>query len=99
MRIGVFGGSFDPVHEGHLRPIEDAAIRFGLSRVLYVPNCRSPHKTASPTDSRHRVAMLALALAGRSDWSISFEELDREPPSFTLDTLRAFAARWPDAEL
>ena len=99
MRIGVFGGSFDPVHEGHLRPIEDAAIRFGLSRVLYVPNRRSPHKTASPTDPRHRVAMLALALAGRSDWSISFEELDRNPPSFTLDTLRTFAARWPDAEL
>ncbi len=99
MRIGVFGGTFDPVHDGHLRPVEAAAMKFDLRRVLYVPARLSPHKNAAPTDARHRVAMLALALQGRPDWSIDLEELDREPPSYTVDTLRAIAARRPGDEL
>jgi nicotinate-nucleotide adenylyltransferase len=93
MRIGVFGGTFDPVHFGHLRTVEAAAMRFRLERVLYVPARVSPHKEPPLADARHRVAMLALALAGRPDWTISFEELDREPPSYTVDTLRTLAAR------
>jgi nicotinate-nucleotide adenylyltransferase len=99
MRIGVFGGTFDPVHEGHVRPVEAAAMKFQLRRVLYLPARLSPHKQSTPTDARHRVAMLALALAGRPDWSIDLEELDREPPSYTVDTLRAIAARHPGVEL
>ncbi len=99
MRIGIFGGTFDPVHNGHIFPVEAAAMKFQLRRVLYVPARLSPHKEETPTDARHRVAMLALALAGRPDWSIDLEELDREPPSYTVDTLRAVAARHPEAEL
>ena len=99
MRIGVFGGTFDPVHDGHLLPVEAAAMKFQLQRVLYVPARLSPHKDVLPTDARHRVAMLALALSGRPDWSIDLEELDREPPSFTVDTLSAIAARHPADEL
>jgi nicotinate-nucleotide adenylyltransferase len=99
MRIGVFGGTFDPVHDGHLLPVEAAAMKFQLRRVLYVPARLSPHKDVRPTDARHRVAMLALALAGRPDWSIDLQELDREPPSFTVDTLRSIAARHPGDEL
>ena len=99
MRIGVFGGTFDPVHNGHVLPLEAAAAKFRLDRVLYVPARLSPHKDAAPTDARHRVAMLALAIAGRPDWSIDLEELDRQPPSFTIDTLRSIAARHPDDEL
>ena len=99
MRIGVFGGTFDPVHNGHVLPVEAAAMKFQLQRVLYVPARLSPHKDAPPTDARHRVAMLALALEGRPDWSIDLEELDREPPSFTVDTLRSIAARHPGDEL
>jgi nicotinate-nucleotide adenylyltransferase len=91
MRIGVFGGTFDPVHFGHLRPVEAAAAKFGLRRVVYVPARVSPHKSAPVTDSRHRVAMLALALAGRPDWTLSLCELDREAPSYTVDTLRALS--------
>jgi nicotinate-nucleotide adenylyltransferase len=93
VRTGILGGTFDPVHLGHLGPVEAAASRFGLDRVLYVPARVSPHKGAPVADARHRVAMLALALAGRPDWQISLEELDREPPSFTVDTLRALSAR------
>jgi nicotinate-nucleotide adenylyltransferase len=99
MRIGVFGGTFDPVHFGHLRPIEAAAMRFSLGRVLYVPANRSPHKSDVPTDARHRVAMLALALEGRPDWSISFLELDREAPSYMADTLAELSEAYPGAEL
>jgi nicotinate-nucleotide adenylyltransferase len=99
MRIGVFGGTFDPVHFGHLRTVEAAALKFGLRRVIYVPARVSPHKSAPPTDSRHRVAMLALALAGRPDWSISLLELEREPPSYTVDTLAAVSAEHPGDEL
>jgi nicotinate-nucleotide adenylyltransferase len=99
MRLGVFGGTFDPVHFGHLRTVEAAAAKFGLRRVLYVPARVSPHKQEPAADPRHRVAMLALALAGRPDWSVSLCELDREPPSYTVDTLRLLAREHPDDEL
>jgi nicotinate-nucleotide adenylyltransferase len=99
MRIGVFGGTFDPVHYGHVRPVEAAAMKFQLRRVLYVPARLSPHKDQRPTDPRHRVAMLALAISGRPDWSLDLEELDREPPSYTVDTLRTIQARHPEDEL
>ena len=99
MRIGVFGGTFDPVHNGHILPVQAAAAKYGLRRVSYVPARLSPLKEKPPTDARHRVAMLALALQGHTEWSIDLEELDREPPSWTIDTLRAIRARHPDDEL
>lgn len=99
MRLGVFGGTFDPVHFGHLRTVEKAARTFGLDRVLWVPARLSPHKDEPPTDSLHRVAMLALALQGRPDWSVWLEELERQPPSFTVDTLAALSARSVHDEL
>jgi nicotinate-nucleotide adenylyltransferase len=99
MRIGVFGGTFDPVHDGHVGPVAAAAERFRLDRVIWVPARLSPHKGAAPTDARHRVAMLALATAGRPDWSLSFDELDRDPPSYTVDTLRGLSARFLKDEL
>jgi nicotinate-nucleotide adenylyltransferase len=99
MRIGVFGGTFDPVHVGHVAMADAAARKFELSQVLFVPARLSPHKTAPPADARHRVAMLALALAGRPDWPISLAELDRDGPSYTVDTLRALSARSLQTEL
>jgi nicotinate-nucleotide adenylyltransferase len=99
MRLGVLGGTFDPVHFGHLRPVEAAAARFGLDAVVYIPARVSPLKSEIPADARHRVAMLALALQGRPDWRIALDELDREPPSYTVDTLRALAERTRPAEL
>ena len=99
MRLGVFGGTFDPVHFGHLRTVESAAMKFRLQRLLFVPARVSPHKGAPLADERHRVAMLALALSERPDWTISFEELNREPPSYTVDTLRSLSARHLQDEL
>ena len=93
MRVGVFGGTFDPVHVGHIEPVEAAARKLGLERVLYVPARVSPHKGPPAADPRHRVAMLALALAGRPSREILLDELDREPPSYTVETLRDLSAR------
>ena len=99
MRIGIFGGTFDPVHDGHVNPVARAAERFGLARVIWIPARVSPLKGAPPTDARHRVAMVALAIDGRPDWVLSFDELDREPPSYTVDTLSALSARFLRDEL
>jgi nicotinate-nucleotide adenylyltransferase len=75
-------------------------MKFQLDHVLFVPARISPHKELTqPTDARHRVAMLALALQGRGDWSIDLEELDREPPSWTVDTLHEIRGRRPSDEL
>jgi nicotinate-nucleotide adenylyltransferase len=99
VRIGIFGGTFDPVHEGHVNPVARAAEGFELARVIWIPARLSPLKGTPPTDARHRVAMVALAIAGRSDWTLSFDELDREPPSYTVDTLRGLSARFLRDEL
>lgn len=100
MRLGIFGGTFDPVHYGHLRPVDEAAAMLALDRVVYVPARRSPWKKERVlADERHRVAMLALALAGRPDRMVSLLELQRPEPSYTVDTLRLLRQEDPGAEL
>lgn len=94
-RIGVFGGSFDPVHQGHLHVAAAAQAARGLQRVVFVPAAQSPHKPGQGlAEARDRVAMLRLALRGRDDWSLDEIELDRPPPSYTIDTLRQVRERW-----
>ncbi len=99
MKIGYFGGTFDPVHYGHLRPAAAVAAALSLDRLVFVPAHRAPGKEdIAPVPAAHRVAMLALALAGRSDFVISLSELDRGGTSYTVDTLRAFARELPGDE-
>ncbi len=89
-RLGVFGGSFDPVHDGHLYVAQAAQRAFDLDHVVFVPARRPPHKLdRSLSAARHRLRMLELALEGRADWSICELELSRAGPSYTIDTLRA----------
>lgn len=91
MRLGVFGGSFDPVHLGHLAAAEEAAYRLELTRLLFVPARRQPLKISRPRAAEgHRLAMLEAAIAGNSLFEISRVELQRPAPSFTVETLRAF---------
>lgn len=88
-RIGLFGGSFDPVHAGHLHVARAAAARFGLDRVVFVPAARSPFKPDQrPAAGEHRLAMLALALAGEPAWCACSIELERGGRSWTIDTVR-----------
>jgi nicotinate-nucleotide adenylyltransferase len=100
MRLGVFGGSFDPVHCGHLLLADCCWRQAALDRVLFVPASRQPHKPSAPraTDA-DRVAMLRLAMRGRPEFEASTIEIDRGGVSYTIDTLRALQAREPAAEL
>jgi len=95
MRIGVLGGSFDPVHHGHLRAADWATEAFALDRVLLVPARRSPFKGPGFASDLDRLAMLKLAAADNSRFEIETCELDREPPSYTVDTLRTLTQRAP----
>lgn len=89
-RIGVFGGTFDPVHIGHLAIANAALEELRLDRVLFVPARRSPLKDREPVASAaDRLAMLTLALADERRFVVSRVELDRDGPSYTVDTLAA----------
>jgi nicotinate-nucleotide adenylyltransferase len=101
VRLGVFGGTFDPVHLGHLAAAEEAAYWFALSTVLFVPAQRQPLKDAAPRASTaDRVAMLERAVAGNPRFAVGTLELERPAPSYTVDTLRELhAMHGPDCEL
>lgn len=100
MRRGIFGGSFDPVHNGHLIVAGAAADALRLDRVHFVPACVQPFKAgrqhASPAD---RVAMLLAALPHDTRFELDTREIEREGVSYTVDTLREFAAEFPGDEL
>lgn len=99
-RIGVLGGSFDPPHIGHLALAEECWWRLSLDEVRLVPVVRSPLKDATPSfGAEARVRMVARAVEGHPALTLSRAEVDRPPPSFTVDTLEAFAAAEPEAEL
>jgi nicotinate-nucleotide adenylyltransferase len=100
MRLGVFGGSFDPVHFGHLLLADCCLRQAALDRVMFVPASRQPHKPRAPraTDAE-RVAMLRLATRERAEFEVSTVEIDRGGVSYTIDTLRDLQARDPTAEL
>lgn len=96
MRIGIFGGSFDPVHDGHLVAAECAREQARLERVIFVPAAESPHKVGVRlADASHRLAMLWLAIGGNDSFSVSSIELDRGGTSFTVDTLAELAEQHP----
>ncbi len=100
MRIGVFGGSFDPVHIGHLLAAECCREQAGLDRVLFVPTAIQPHKQQRQTTAgQHRLEMLALATGGHDAFAVSGDELERGGVSYTVDTLEQLKARHPGDEL
>lgn len=98
-RLGIFGGTFDPVHLGHLRAAEVAREALHLDRVLFVPSGHPPHREAAEASALDRYAMLALANAAHRDFVLSDLELRREGPAYTVDTLTALRALRPDGEL
>ncbi len=97
-RIGVFGGTFDPPHVGHLALAERARDELGLDRVLFVTAARPPHKSAPPLSRvAHRYAMTRLAVRGFKAFEACNLELLRRGPSYTVDTLRALHRAHPNA--
>jgi nicotinate-nucleotide adenylyltransferase len=99
-RIGVLGGTFDPVHNGHLSIANALRAALDLERVVWVPAGRPPHKTGQIVSrDRDRLAMLELALAGSATDEISTIDIDRAGPSYTADTLEILAERFGPARL
>ena len=94
-RIGVYGGTFDPIHLGHLRAAEDARERLALDSVLFIPCGDPPHKVRRLAPAAHRLAMVRLAIAGNPRFRVSPLEVEREGRSYTVDTLRALRHRVP----
>jgi nicotinate-nucleotide adenylyltransferase len=92
-RIGLLGGTFDPIHMGHLELAEAAQAALRLTCVLVIPANVPPHRPKPMTSSFHRFAMVALAVAGRPGWRASDVELRHEAPSYTVTTLRRFQER------
>jgi nicotinate-nucleotide adenylyltransferase len=98
--IGLFGGSFDPVHHGHLIVAQVAREQLGLEVLRFVPAREQPLKRGQHHSSaEHRLAMLSLAVAGTSGFAVETAELNRPGPSYTVDTLRHLRRRHPGAEL
>ena len=95
-KIALFGGTFDPVHEGHLEIATKAVNRLGLDRVIFIPCRRSPHKTDLPGASdSDRLSMLELATAPLPWAVVEDYELQKPPPSFTWETVRHFTEELP----
>lgn len=91
--IGVLGGTFDPIHLGHLAIAEEVREALGLERVLFVPARRPVHKPGRPVSpAEDRVAMVALAIGDNPAFALSRVEVDRDGPSYTVDTLEGLAA-------
>lgn len=99
-RIGIFGGTFDPPHLGHLILSEEAFYQLDLSLLLWVLTPNPPHKldqTITPLE--HRLSMVKLAIKDTQNFELSKVEIDRPGPHFTLDTVRILAGLYPQADL
>ena len=90
--IGVFGGTFDPIHFGHLRLAEEMAEAIGLGRVLFIPAGQPPHRGAPRTAAAHRLEMVRRAVAGNPCFEADAREVTSPRPSYTVDTLTALRA-------
>ena len=100
MKIGLFGGSFDPVHLGHLLVAQAAMEELGLDRLFFIPAAQSPFKPENkPASDAVRLQLLRLALAGKTNCEIDDQEIRRGGISYTVDTLRDYAKRFSGAEL
>jgi nicotinate-nucleotide adenylyltransferase len=100
MKIGVFGGTFNPPHLGHLIVAESARESLNLDKVLFIPCASSPHKSSgSLVDADCRLEMVKLATSGNTRFEASDIEIERGGRSYTVDTLRALTVLYPHAEL
>ena len=99
MRTALYGGSFDPIHHGHLILAREAMEQLALDRVVFIPAAQSPHKLARiPAPPQVRLAMVRAAIAGEPRFECDPSEAEREGPSFSVDTVEAWRAKFPHDE-
>ena len=99
-KIGLIGGTFDPVHNGHLYLAVQAQKFFDLERIIFIPAYRSPHKlVVEPASCKHRLTMLASALENRPTFSINKIEIEKQAISYTIDTLKTLKSEYSDWNL
>ena len=93
-RVGLIGGSFDPIHAGHLSIAREVRERLGLDRMVFVPAGQPPHKLGKRlADAEHRLAMVRLAIAGHPHLTVSRVDMDRPGPCYSVDTVRLLRDR------
>jgi nicotinate-nucleotide adenylyltransferase len=99
-QIGILGGSFDPVHMGHLGLAQEVYKKFDLDQVLFIPAFQAPHKKTAPlASSVHRLEMLKLTLKDSPHFSVSDKEIHRKEVSYTIDTLNDLQIEFPSSKL
>jgi nicotinate-nucleotide adenylyltransferase len=96
-RLGILGGTFDPIHHAHLAIADEARVVLRLDQVLFVPAAQQPFKAQHWTSAAHRLAMVEAAVASNPHFSVSALELQRPGPSYTADTLESLHEIYPDA--
>lgn len=99
MRIGLYGGTFDPIHLGHLAVAGEVHLACDLDLVLFVPAAQSPLRTPPHASGLHRLRMCELAVQGRPEFAVTDVELHRPPPSYTVDTVKAIQRGRPGSDL
>jgi nicotinate-nucleotide adenylyltransferase len=100
LRLGILGGAFNPPHIGHLVCAQEALVRLELEQVLFVPTAHPPHRELEDDPGAEvRARLVELAIEGDDRFAVSRMELDREGPSYTVDTLGELRSQHPDAEL
>lgn len=98
-KIGILGGTFDPVHFGHLRPALDVAEQLNLDHVRLIPCSEPPHRTQPLATAQLRLTMLQLAIKNNSRFVVDDREIQREGPSYTVDTLKSLRDEFPETSL
>lgn len=98
LKIGIFGGTFNPIHACHLHIGARVRDLLGLDRLVFVPAAQPPHKTADLAPARDRLEMTRLAVADRPGFEVDDLELAREGPSYSVDTVEIFRRRYPEAD-
>lgn len=99
-RIGLFGGSFDPVHIGHLLVAQAACDELALDRLYFIPAAQSPFKPQTlPASAETRLRMLRMSLAGKQNYEIDTQEIHRGGVSYSIDTVRDYVARFSGSEI
>jgi nicotinate-nucleotide adenylyltransferase len=98
-KIGIYGGTFDPVHHAHLILARIALEKFALEKIFFVPSRLSPHKNVSVATPEMRLQMLRAAIEGEAHFEVDDCELERDPPSYTIDTIEKLKEKFSGAHL